>query len=174
MSRSPTYANDHGRKSREFKNMLPGMSSSFSAPDFQSKTHLLESHYSMNTGAPSPARVRFSTEEDDESPERSPKTPLHRRDRPLLRAGSPTKLTFEEIMEEMTEEYAKASSAKRSRSPVKQLFGEGGFLGRSISYKEAPEDRYRKKGVKHGIDKIRQTLWNKVNCKTSKAKEQQG
>ena len=161
LSRSPTYSSGGRNGDKGYNNMPLGMSNSFSAPDFQSRTHLLESHYSMNTGAPSPARVRFSLEEND-SPERSPRTP-QRHDRPLLRAGSPTKMTFDEIVEEIAKEQrATGSPVKRSRSPVKQLFGEGGFLGRSLSYKEAPEDRYRKKGVKHGIEKIRQRMWNKV------------
>ena len=144
-----SYSSD-GRRDKPL-----GMSNSFSAPDIQSKVHLLDTRYSMDVGGPSPARIRFSDEETAVTPQ----TP--RRDRPLVRSGSPTKMTFDEIREEMLEEKDHSPS-KRSRSPVKQLFGEGGFLGRSTSYKEAPAEQYRKAGLKHGIEKIGQRIWNKV------------
>ncbi|KAI4145181.1 MAG: hypothetical protein LQ341_002454 [Variospora aurantia] len=48
--------------------------------------------------------------------------------------------------------------AKRSRSPMKQLFGENGFLGRSTSMKEIPSEEHRKKGVKHLGEKFKQRV----------------
>ena len=51
-----------------------------------------------------------------------------------------------------------SSPTKRSRSPMKQLFGERGFLGRSTSMKELPSEEYRKKGVKHWSEKIKQRV----------------
>ncbi|KAI4096849.1 MAG: hypothetical protein LQ344_000649 [Seirophora lacunosa] len=47
------------------------------------------------------------------------------------------------------------SPTKRSRSPMKQLFGENGFLGRSTSMKELQSEDYRKKGVKHLGEKFK-------------------
>ncbi|KAI4122441.1 MAG: hypothetical protein LQ338_005818 [Usnochroma carphineum] len=47
------------------------------------------------------------------------------------------------------------SPTKRSRSPMKQLFGEKGFLGRSTSMKELPSEEYRKRGVKHLGEKLK-------------------
>ncbi|KAL9030828.1 MAG: hypothetical protein Q9196_001082 [Gyalolechia fulgens] len=51
-----------------------------------------------------------------------------------------------------------ASPTKRSRSPMKQLFGENGFLGRSTSMKELPSEDYRKRGVKHLGEKLKQRV----------------
>ncbi|KAL8707635.1 MAG: hypothetical protein Q9220_007373 [cf. Caloplaca sp. 1 TL-2023] len=50
------------------------------------------------------------------------------------------------------------SPVKRSRSPMKQLFGDKGFLGRSTSMKELPSEDFRKKGVKHFGEKLRQRV----------------
>lgn len=41
---------------------------------------------------------------------------------------------------------------KRARSPMKKMFGEGGWLGRTSSMDEAPDERYRKPGM---MDKIK-------------------
>ncbi|KAL8930976.1 MAG: hypothetical protein Q9208_000077 [Pyrenodesmia sp. 3 TL-2023] len=51
-----------------------------------------------------------------------------------------------------------SSPTKRSRSPMKQLFGENGFLGWSTSMKELPSEEYRKKGVKHLGEKLKQRV----------------
>ena len=37
---------------------------------------------------------------------------------------------------------------RKPGSPSKQLFGEKGILGRSTSFNEPPDERYRKKGLK--------------------------
>ncbi|KAL8947908.1 MAG: hypothetical protein Q9222_005857 [Ikaeria aurantiellina] len=83
---------------------------------------------------------------------------------------SPTK-TLEDIKEDQTPEDISnkrlfkelperplESPVKRSRSPVKQLFGDRGFLGRSTSMKELPSEEYRKKGVKHFGEKLKQRV----------------
>lgn len=44
------------------------------------------------------------------------------------------------------------SPVKRSRSPMKKMFGEGGWLGRTSSMDEFPDERYRKPGM---MDKIK-------------------
>ena len=145
------------KKSSECLSEMPlGMSNSYSAPDFRSRIHLSDDRYSMDTGGPSPARVRFEKDQKSDTP----KTP--RRDLPFMRSGSPSKMTFDEIREEIMEERG-TSPVRRSRSPVKQLFGEGGFLGRSLSYKEQPSERYKKTGLKYEVKKMKQRLWDKVS-----------
>ncbi|KAL8812804.1 MAG: hypothetical protein Q9223_007198, partial [Gallowayella weberi] len=89
------------------------------------------------------------------------------------RTPSPVK-TLEDIKEDQTPEGKRDHSpqmvvplgppvtpvtpVKRSRSPVKQLFGENGFLGRSTSMKELPSEEHRKKGVKHFVEKLNQRV----------------
>lgn len=50
------------------------------------------------------------------------------------------------------------SSTKRSRSPVKQLFGEQGWLGRSTSMRELPSEEFRKTRIKHWGGKLKQRI----------------
>ncbi|KAL8941595.1 MAG: hypothetical protein Q9216_002146 [Gyalolechia sp. 2 TL-2023] len=98
-------------------------------------------------------------------------TPIARaRGRLPNRTASPVK-GLEEIKEDHTPEGSgghsaykdlpadpPASPTKRSRSPMKQLFGENGFLGRSTSMKELPSEDYRKRGVKHLGEKFKQRV----------------
>ncbi|KAL8769479.1 MAG: hypothetical protein Q9209_004540 [Squamulea sp. 1 TL-2023] len=99
---------------------------------------------------------------------------VHSRGRPIPRTPSPIK-TLEDIREDQTPEYIRdqsprrsmamgppASPIKRSRSPMKQLFGERGILGRSASMKELPSDENRKKGVKHFVEKLNQRVGGMV------------
>ncbi|KAL9602526.1 MAG: hypothetical protein Q9219_001821 [cf. Caloplaca sp. 3 TL-2023] len=51
-----------------------------------------------------------------------------------------------------------ASPTKRSRSPMKQLFGDRGYLGRSTSMKELPSEEYRRKGMKHLGERLKQRV----------------
>ncbi|KAI4205696.1 MAG: hypothetical protein LQ350_000193 [Teloschistes chrysophthalmus] len=51
-----------------------------------------------------------------------------------------------------------ASPIKRSRSPIKQFFGDKGFLGRSTSMKEMPSEEHRKKGMKQLSEKLKQRM----------------
>ncbi|KAI4284822.1 MAG: hypothetical protein L6R38_001158 [Xanthoria sp. 2 TBL-2021] len=51
-----------------------------------------------------------------------------------------------------------ASPVKRSRSPIKHLFGERGFFGRSASMKELPSEEHRKKGMKHLVEKLNERM----------------
>lgn len=50
------------------------------------------------------------------------------------------------------------SPSKRQRSPMKKMFGENGWLGRSTSMKELPSDQYRKTGLKHWGGKFKQRV----------------
>lgn len=77
------------------------------------------------------------------------------RGRLAFRTPSPTKL--DDIAENQEMDYP-PSPVKRSRSPVKQLFGERGWLGRSTSMKELPSEEYRKTGFKHWGEKLKQKV----------------
>lgn len=77
------------------------------------------------------------------------------RGRLAARTPSPTKL--DNIFENQITEFP-PSPIKRSRSPVKQLFGERGWLGRSTSMKELPSEEYRKTGFKHWGEKLKQKV----------------
>lgn len=92
------------------------------------------------------------------------------RGRHTSRTPSPVK-GLEDIKEDQTPEGIRdqsphkavpmdmpASPVKRSRSPMKQLFGDKGFLGRSTSMKELPSAEYRKKGMKHFGEKFKQRV----------------
>ena len=78
------------------------------------------------------------------------------RGRSISRTPSPVK-----ILEDIKEDQSPSSPVvppKRSRSPMKQLFGEGGWLGKSTSFKELPDEEYRKKGLKRWGGKIKQRV----------------
>ena len=78
------------------------------------------------------------------------------RGRSISRTPSPVKL-LEDIKEDQSPS-SPVAPPKRSRSPLKQLFGEGGWLGKSTSFKELPDEEYRKKGLKHWGEKIKQRV----------------
>ena len=78
------------------------------------------------------------------------------RGRTASRTPSPVK-----VLEDIKEDQSPSSPIappKRSRSPMKQLFGEGGWLGKSTSFKELPNEEFRKKGLKHWGGKIKQRV----------------
>lgn len=83
------------------------------------------------------------------------------RGRSLLRTPSPSK-QLEDIKEDQSAE-PELSPPKRSRSPMKQLFGERGWLGKSTSMKELPSEEYRKTGLKHWGGKIKERVEHLVN-----------
>lgn len=78
------------------------------------------------------------------------------RGRSVSRTPSPVKL-LEDIKEAQSPE-SPLPPTKRARSPIKQLFGEGGWLGKSTSMKEPPDEEYRKKGIKHWGGKLKQRV----------------
>ena len=88
-----------------------------------------------------------------------PSNPFDARGRPISRTTSPVK-----ILEDIKEDQSPGSPTppKRSRSPMKQLFGEGGWLGKSMSMKELPDAEYRKKGFKHKMEKFKQRVEDMV------------
>lgn len=89
---------------------------------------------------------------------RSESNPLQNssvRGRVAVRTPSPAKL--DDIVENRIADFS-TSPVKRSRSPVKQLFGERGWLGRSTSMKELPSEEYRKTGFKHWGERFKQKV----------------
>lgn len=104
-------------------------------------------------------------------------TPVtHTRGRGLNRTPSPVK-GLEDIKEDQSPEgnhdhsthkplpaFPPASPTKRSRSPIKQLFGEKGFLGRTTSMNELPSEEYRKRGVWHLGEKFKHRVEGMVDC----------
>ncbi|KAL9000085.1 MAG: hypothetical protein Q9169_001160 [Polycauliona sp. 2 TL-2023] len=92
------------------------------------------------------------------------------RGRPAPRTPSPIKLLGDIKEDPVMEDYRypshtrdipmdpPASPVKRSRSPMKQLFGEGGFFGRSASMKELPSEEHRKKGMKHLVGRFNERV----------------
>lgn len=96
-------------------------------------------------------RKYHATIETDSYPSQSSSV----RGRVTARTPSPAKL--DDIVENRITEFS-PSPIKRSRSPVKQLFGERGWLGRSTSMKELPSEEYRKTGFKHWGGKLKQKV----------------
>lgn len=88
-------------------------------------------------------------------PEINPSRRSPKRGRVAVRTPSPAKL--DDIAENPSTDFP-PSPIKRSRSPVKQLFGEHGWLGRSTSMKELPSEEYRKTGFKHWGEKLKQKV----------------
>lgn len=83
------------------------------------------------------------------------------RGRTITRTPSPVK-ALEDIKEDQASN-SPPSPTKRSRSPFKQMFGEKGWLGRSTSMNELPNEKYRKTGIKHWGGKIKQRVENLVS-----------
>ena len=94
--------------------------------------------------------IRFANEDDP---------PILDRGRAALRSPSPVK-QLDDIKEE--ESIEPEAPPKRAQSPIKQLFGEKGWLGRSTSMKELPSEEYRKTGIKHWGGKIKEKMLGKV------------
>ncbi|KAI9821937.1 MAG: hypothetical protein M1827_002519 [Pycnora praestabilis] len=72
------------------------------------------------------------------------------------RSRSPTKY-MEKIKEDGVIDFPK-SPTKRSGSPLKKMFGENGWLGRSTSLKDMSKEQSKKIGLKQLGDKIKQRV----------------
>ena len=94
--------------------------------------------------------IRFADENDP---------PLSDRGRAAHQSPSPVK-PLDDIEEEGS--VAPRTPPRRAHSPIKQLFGEKGWLGRSTSMKELPSEEYRKTGIKHWGGKIKEKMLGKV------------
>lgn len=86
------------------------------------------------------------------------------RGRTTSRTPSPVKY-LDDVPEEQAVDLT-PSSAKRARSPIKKMFGENGWLGRSTSMKELPTDPSRKTGLKNWGGKIKQRVEDLVRVLT--------
>lgn len=78
------------------------------------------------------------------------------RGRTADRTLSPIK--FAPVVEEEDVVDFPQSPTKRARSPMKKMFGENGWLGRSTSMKELPSEQNRRFGLKHWGGKIKQRV----------------
>ena len=78
------------------------------------------------------------------------------RGRPASRTPSPVKY-LDDVPEDQALDLT-PSSAKRAGSPIKKMFGENGWLGRSTSMKELPTDPSRKTGLKNWGGKLKQRV----------------
>ena len=92
------------------------------------------------------------------------------RGRSSRRTPSPTK-ELEDIKEVHSPATPPPSPPKRSRSPMKMMFGEKGWLGKSMSMNELPSAEYRKTGLKHWGGKLKKGVGNLVSNPCSKAND---
>ena len=108
--------------------------------------------------------IRYSEETPvSSSSSRGAASSLSSRGRSVLRSPSPSKL--EDIKEaSLSSEKLLKTPPKRSRSPMKQLFGEHGWLGRSMSMSELPNEEYHKKtGLKQWGGKLKERVEHLVS-----------
>ena len=146
----PKYGHHKGHKS-------PGMPHSQSEGNIEFRSRATKDHNLRVSktfeGVASDYDVRSSQDTDDSS--------SFSRGRTITRTPSPIK-ALEDIKEDQASN-SPPSPTKRSRSPFKQMFGENGWLGRSMSMNELPNERYRKNGIKHWGGKIKQRVENLVS-----------
>ena len=142
----------------------PGMSHSQSEGNIDFRSHEIKDH-NLRVGK---IFERAGGDHCTRSSEDTDASFSFSRGRTITRTPSPVK-----ILEEIKEDQASnspPSPTKRSRSPFKQMFGENGWLGRSTSMNELPDDKYRKTGIKHWGGKIKQRVENLVCPVKSSAK----
>lgn len=94
-------------------------------------------------------------------------SPVSPPSRGRLPSRTPSPIKLDDIKEDDQAIEVPPSPVKRSRSPVKQLFGEHGWLGRSTSMKELPSEEYRKTGLKHWGEKLKQRVGEMVSLPPS-------
>ena len=150
----PKYGYRKGHKSS-------GMSHSQSEGNIDFRSHGITNHDLRKgkqfEGAADGYYTRSSENTDTSS--------FYPRGRTITRTPSPVK-TLEDIKEDLTP-VSPPSPSKRSRSPFKQMFGENGWLGRSTSMNELPDEKYRKTGIKHWGGKLKQRVENLVSLEKS-------
>lgn len=131
------------------------MSQSRSENNIHYRPPPLRIHTPLERSATSHEIRQLTTDDGFSSPIRS-----FSRGRMPNRTPSPTKL--DNINEDQMMDFS-PSPPKRSRSPMKQLFGDHGWLGRSTSMKELPSEEYRKTGLKQWGVKIKQRVGGMVS-----------
>ena len=127
----------------------PGMPHSQSESNIDFRSHVTKAHNPpTNIDGRGNHHATLSEDSDPSS--------VTSRGRSFSRTPSPIKV-LEDIMEDLSP-VSPPSPIKRSRSPLKQMFGEHGWLGKSMSMKELPNEEYRKTGLKHWGGKIKQRV----------------
>lgn len=153
----PKYDHHKGHKS-------PGMSHSQSEGNIDFRSHGIKDH-NLRVGK---TFERAAGDYYTRSSEDTDASSSFSRGRTITRTPSPVK-ALEDIREDPASKTP-PSPTKRSRSPFKQMFGENGWLGRSTSMNELPNEKYRKNGIKHWGGKIKQRVENLVSLNRSRRK----
>lgn len=148
----PKYGHHKGHKS-------PGMPHSQSEGNIDFRSRGIKDH-SLRAGK---TLEGFAGDYNTRSSQDTDASSSISRGRTITRTPSPVKV-LEDIREDQTSN-SPPSPTKRSRSPFKQMFGENGWLGRSTSMHELPNERYRKNGIKHWGGKIKQRVENLVSLR---------
>ena len=104
-----------------------------------------------------PSRIGFSKNHEN-SLNSPPLSPV--RGRGTDRTPSPIK-HMDKINEDSP--YNPKDNIKRSRSPIKHLFGHNGLLSRSGSSAQLPNDTVLKNGVKNWFGKVKQRIGESVS-----------
>ncbi|KAH0562528.1 hypothetical protein GP486_002788 [Trichoglossum hirsutum] len=118
------------------------------------------------THSRSDANVTFYRSHTDISEDTNSSRPLSSPIDPSIRgrSKSPTKVQFaDENSREIVVVDMPKSPPKRARSPMKKMFGENGWLGRSTSMREKPSEQYQKTGLKHWGGKLKQRVEDLVS-----------
>lgn len=150
-----------------------GMSQSLSEGniDFRSASaELLANHLNLTKLASNEIPIRYSEDNPISSnSSRFVTSSSSSRGRSFLRSPSPYKLDNDQLPS-LSPEKLLNQPPKRSRSPMKQLFGERGWLGRSMSMNELPMVEYRKKSAfKQWGGKLKERVEHLVSCKQNTA-----
>ena len=146
------YGHKKGQKS-------PGMSHSQSEENIDLRSREIKDH-NLRVGK---TFERVASDHNTRSSQDTDASSSFSRGRTITRTPSPVK-TLEDIKEDQASNLP-LTPIKRSRSPFKQMFGENGWLGRSTSMNELPNEKYRKNGIKHWGGKIKQRVENLVRLK---------
>lgn len=105
-------------------------------------------------------RMRLSLDTNTTSPPLSRGRSMHRTDSPYRGLEDIKEVQSPVAAAPVTPPHSPPK--KRARSPMKRMFGEGGWLGKSMSMNELPSEEYRKRGVKHWGGKLKQGVSNLV------------
>ncbi|KKA16408.1 hypothetical protein T310_10015 [Rasamsonia emersonii CBS 393.64] len=135
-------------------------------PHSKSESHIKnEEAYEVCAYQREHRHVHFDFSEQKNTVDSQPSTPV--RGRPLVRPSvSRNHLNYDD---DDDIDIFHGSPKKGSRSPHKKLFGENGWLGRTTSMKEQPDERYRKTALQKVGEKIKQQVEDWVTGDMAKA-----
>ncbi|KAI9847642.1 MAG: hypothetical protein M1838_000818 [Thelocarpon superellum] len=121
-------------------------------------THLHQSQSEGNlTFLPGPSPTKHSVERESRPVAAAAALPSHERGSPSRGRSRSSVKFLDDVPEEEAEVSLPPSPVARSRSPMKKMFGEKGWLGRSASYKDMGHGT-PKKGLKHWGGRIKQRV----------------